>query len=357
MTKRAMYIRTEYRLALIFLMSSSFAGCQQAGYQAARLPQQLRADSLYPSRGMSLAQLPSSTYRSNTVYPGDVLTVSIASGLELGPVPEWQVRVSDQGYINVPLVGPVRIGGLPLETADETIRKSSIQQQVFRHPQVTVRLVQRESKRVTVIGEVDKPGTYDIPASGGQLAEALAAAGGFTKEAGTKIEVNDSRSRNSEVRHAGMQSQKGVDGTSAKRNNIIDLASGQVTQSTSIEDGAVVLVKKRKLDSASVMGLVNSPKTVDILPENEVRLLDAISLAGGRTLQFADKVTIVRVNPNNGKRIHINASVSEARKDSAANILLAPGDALSVDETPLTFVVGTLQNFVRFGFSTAVPGL
>jgi hypothetical protein len=36
---------------------------------------------------------------------------------------------------------------------------------------------------------------------------------------------------------------------------------------------------------------------------------------------------------------------------------LAPGDVVSVEETPLTFTVGTIQSFVRFGFSSAIPGL
>ena len=47
----------------------------------------------------------------------------------------------------------------------------------------------------------------------------------------------------------------------------------------------------------------------------------------------------------------------EAKRGGAANLLLAPGDVVSVEETPLTFTVSTIQNFIRFGFSAAIPGL
>ncbi len=355
MTTRVRYIHATSRLALL-LSIVSFVGCQHGQYQAVSLPHHLRAAQLYPSESMNLAQLPSSNYRSNMVYPGDVLTVSVATGLETGPIPQYHARVSERGLITLPLVGAVRVGGMPLETADEAIRNTSIQQGVYKHPQVTVQLAQRQTKRVTVIGEVDKPGTYNIPASGGQLAEALAAAGGFTKEAGTKVEVNDTRSRANAIRQASHNDGQLAGGEMPQSNNIIDLASATSVRDTSVEDGAVVLVKKRELESASVLGLVRSPKQVEIVPEKEIRLLDALSLAGGRTLQFADKVTVIRQHPKTGQRIEIGASVSQAKKNATANILLAPGDVISVDETPVTFIVGTLQNFVRFGFSSAIPG-
>jgi hypothetical protein len=37
-------------------------------------------------------------------------------------------------------------------------------------------------------------------------------------------------------------------------------------------------------------------------------------------------------------------------------LLLAAGDVVSIEETPLTFTVGTIQSFVRFGFTSAIPG-
>jgi polysaccharide biosynthesis/export protein len=53
----------------------------------------------------------------------------------------------------------------------------------------------------------------------------------------------------------------------------------------------------------------------------------------------------------------IECSIRAAKRGGNANLVLAPGDVVSVEETPLTFTVGTIQNFVRFGFSSAIPGI
>ena len=48
--------------------------------------------------------------------------------------------------------------------------------------------------------------------------------------------------------------------------------------------------------------------------------------------------------------------VRKANKNGLANLKLAPGDVVNVDETPTTFMVQTLKDFVRFGFSSGLPG-
>ena len=79
-------------------------------------------------------------------------------------------------------------------------------------------------------------------------------------------------------------------------------------------------------------------------------------MAGGRKLSIADKVHVIRQVPNQQEPVVINASVSSAKRDTSSNIRLAAGDVISVEETPTTFVVGTIREFIRFGFSSSIPG-
>ena len=51
----------------------------------------------------------------------------------------------------------------------------------------------------------------------------------------------------------------------------------------------------------------------------------------------------------------IEASIRDAKGDGASNLRIAAGDVISVEETPLTFALGTIQTFFRFGFSAALP--
>jgi polysaccharide export outer membrane protein len=124
-----------------------------------------------------------------------------------------------------------------------------------------------------------------------------------------------------------------------------------------LEDGATVMVMKKPTRFIQVIGLVRASNRFEMRNDQEMRLLDAIALAGGCSLSIADKIYIIRQVPNRADPALIETSIKEAKRDGAANILLAAGDVVSVEETPVTFVVGTIRDFVGFGFSAPIPGL
>lgn len=90
--------------------------------------------------------------------------------------------------------------------------------------------------------------------------------------------------------------------------------------------------------------------------DRDMRLLDGISMAKGRRIEIADKVHVVRTDPNTKQSVTIVASYREAKRNNDANIRLAAGDVISVEETPVTFTVDMLQSFIRFGFTAGLPG-
>ncbi len=124
-----------------------------------------------------------------------------------------------------------------------------------------------------------------------------------------------------------------------------------------VADGSTVMVMKRTKRYVHVIGLVRKPDQFEMPEDQELRLLDAIAKANGRTLEIADKVRVTRIVPNRPEPVVIEASVSEAKRSAGSNIRLAPGDIVSVEETPVTMVVGTIRDFVRFGFTAGIPGL
>lgn len=90
-------------------------------------------------------------------------------------------------------------------------------------------------------------------------------------------------------------------------------------------------------------------------PDEPTRLIDAIAMANGRTLEIADSVRVIRPT-GQGPKV-IEASFADAKAGGRSNILLGPGDIVSVEETPSTFVVGIMKDFMRIGFSAGIPGL
>jgi hypothetical protein len=53
----------------------------------------------------------------------------------------------------------------------------------------------------------------------------------------------------------------------------------------------------------------------------------------------------------------IAVSVKRAKRLGKENLVLAPGDIVVVEETPITMAVETVRGFIRFGFNSAIPGL
>ena len=353
--------------ALLALQLLGGIGCSRTMYTAKSLPDRFAAPPVVPKDAVDLSRLAGPPARNDVVQPGDQVEVSIATGIEEADPPIWPLRVSRYGAVDVPIVGPVVVAGMTFTDAEQAIRSTSIQRAKFVSPNVSLGLTKRHANLVTVLGAVNKPGSYEIPAASSDILSALVAAEGLSEDAGTILDVwhppratpnMDQNQHPAAVAQLTSHGTSGGDFTQGRLVRIdITQAALQGRDENRIEDGSVVKVLPRPTRSIKVIGLVHKPDEYEIAFDEEVRVLDALAKAGGRTMQVADRVRIIRQSPGSNQLITIGASVREAKRNGNANIVLAPGDVLSIEETPLTFTVETLRNFVRFGFSTAVPGL
>lgn len=94
-------------------------------------------------------------------------------------------RLSAEGNLNLPLLGPVKLGGLTTAQAAARITEL-LRRDYLVNPRVGVSLVAYARRRFTVLGQINRPGAYDMPedaaARGGiDLLEAVAIAGGYTR--------------------------------------------------------------------------------------------------------------------------------------------------------------------------------
>lgn len=338
----------------VLVLAAVGSGCQEKMYKAGKLPLEFTAAHTTSSHKVDLSRLARTSAQTEVIYPGDVIQITIATGAEEKTPDSWPLRVGDNGEVNVPLVGPLRVAGLLLTDAEQTIRHESIARKVFRDPHVSVWLKDRKSISVTVVGAVNKPGTYDLPAANNDLLHSLVAAGGLTDKASTIVEIR------SLPNYPGAQaSYNETRPNTAQGGEVqIDLltASQGLMPDYRIADGSVIMVREQDPRTVQVIGLVRKPDQFEIKPDKELHLLDVIALANGRTLEFADKVHIIRQLNGMQEPIVIAASVKAAKRGGPDNLLLAAGDVVSVEETPLTFTYSTINNFLRFGFTSAIPG-
>jgi polysaccharide export outer membrane protein len=113
-----------------------------------------------------------------------------------------------------------------------------------------------------------------------------------------------------------------------------------------LRDGDVIHVAKRTLPPVYVIGLVRKPGEFQFPPNQELRVLDALALAGGVSNPAAEDVLLIRHPPGTKEPVRIAVSIQGA-KNGRDNLALAPGDTVSVEQTPVTVVIDTIQTFFR----------
>lgn len=119
--------------------------------------------------------------RNYLLSPNDLVLVKVYRQDDL----ESRVRISADGTATFPLVGAIQLGGKTVEEATAFVR-GKLEADYLVNPQVTMTILEYAKRRFTVLGQVQKPGTYEIPSEESvSFLQAVAMAGGFTRLANT----------------------------------------------------------------------------------------------------------------------------------------------------------------------------
>jgi polysaccharide export outer membrane protein len=118
---------------------------------------------------------PPKGFHDSAVGPGDVFEVQVFGEKDL----TGTYRVQGDGSILYPLIGKVKVSGLtPPAIAHQIARR--LRRGFLRNPQVTVFVKEYNSKKITVFGQVQKPGIY-LYKDNMTIIQAITTAGGFTE--------------------------------------------------------------------------------------------------------------------------------------------------------------------------------
>lgn len=334
------------------------SGCATSAHTAATLPAQMQAPPPLSAQQIDLSQIATAPVRSDSLHPGDAVRVTLATGVEVRGALEWDVRVSDSGELNLPIIGSVGVGGLTTTEAAQRITQEAIGRGKYISPKITVAIEKPRSYQVRVVGAVNEPDTYELPASRSDLLTALTRAKGLAEDAAMTVEI-----RHPELPPATLEggvAQAGfADSPSRPQRvhvNLNELAQMSAEQ-LRLYDGSVVMVSRRSPRRVNVLGLVREPAAVEMPEGEDLYLLDVIARAKGTTNAFANNVRIARRVEGNPRPVVIEASLRDARQGGPSNLRLAAGDVVTVEQTPLTMAVDTVTTFFRVGFSAALPGL
>jgi protein involved in polysaccharide export with SLBB domain len=124
---------------------------------------------------------------STTVGAGDVFQVEIVGEKDLPK----DYQVASDGTIDFPYIHRMKVSGLEPQEIASLLRKQLMEQKILSDPSVIVSVKEYNSKRVTVLGQVQKPGSFPLT-PGLSLIQVISLAGGLNAIA-NKDRVNLTR--------------------------------------------------------------------------------------------------------------------------------------------------------------------
>lgn len=158
---------------------------EEQNYTLVPLSAKTIANYMKPEEAKLKASVTQSTIPDAKLMPGDVLTVMIADNAENGglfaPLAAGgttfdKVRIDAHGKISLPYVNNLKISGLSLTQAQESIKKSV--QSYTMDPQVYISLMSELGASVLVSGDVNKPGRFSTLQGPLTVLDAVNQAGG-----------------------------------------------------------------------------------------------------------------------------------------------------------------------------------
>ncbi len=260
-----------------------------------------------------LACPPRSPAQSETLLigPGDLLHLLVYDTPEM----EQHARVTDAGNIPFSFLGNVPVTGLTPEQAAALIEHRLVAAGVMVHPQVSVRVEAYATQNASVMGQVQKPGTYEIDTQR-KVVEVLALAGGLT----------DMADRHITIQRFGPGKQK-VDYYFSNTSSIA------FTDDPMVYPGDTVIVPKAAM--VYVLGDVSKPGGYLINTNNsKMTVLQAIALAGYANHTAAvGKSKLVRETPTGVQEISL--AVGAMQKGKQPDVALLPDDVVYI---PFSFM-------------------
>lgn len=204
---------------------------------------------------------------------GDIIKITVYGHQDL----ETVVRISGDGMINFPLLGRIRIAGMVSSQVSALIA-SRLSEGFIVDPQVSVFINEFRSQKAVIMGEVNRPGLYELKGATTFL-ELVSQAGGLSKDAGDTAIIKRKSPKNGAVE----------DVITIDLQTLVE--KGDYTLDIAIADGDSIFIVKAGL--FYVTGEVKKPDAYRFTEGTTV--LKAITMAGGFTEKAAPrKLRLIR---------------------------------------------------------------
>ena len=317
------------------------------------------------------------------IGPQDLLDINIFEAPELNRT----VRVSENGEVSLPLLGGIHVVRLTARELENTLAAKL--REFLKDPHVSVMVTAIESHPVSVIGEVNKPGVFQVRGSK-TLLEMLSMAQGLAPDAGDEVLVmrnagyNRGQDDGAQAARGGERDSKDTDGIKSRAGSGDSGNSGALqknaTASTEATNDAGTkqgqqsgdtiainlrhllnsrdprfnvpiyagdIVKVTRAGIVYVVGAVKKPGGFTVKGNEQMSLLKAIALAEGLSSTSSKGHTrIIRTDEGSGKRSEIPVELGKILDGKAPDMNLQAAD--------IVFVPSSMGKTVLFRSTDAV---
>jgi len=246
------------------------------------------------------------------ISEGDLLQITVFEAEDL----KTEARVGARGYLTLPLIGSIEVQGLTSREAEQKI-EDAYRAKYIRDPHVNIFVKEQFGSKITLLGELEKPGTYDYYGRQ-RLLDVLALAGGLSEKAGKTVQVR-----------------RTIDDSKPPETFLIDMdemvKDGRSELNIPIQGGDVIFVPEA--GTVYVDGAVARSGAYPI--KQNMTVQEAIVAAGGMSPAASDKVKLVRCT-DQGKRDVIQIDAGDI---GATGLNLKDRDIVFVETNPVKAAV------------------
>lgn len=285
-----------------------------------------------------------STSRPYLLGPGDLVEVIVFGPTDINR----NFQVDGDGNLNLPFLEPLYVKCRSEREVQKEITQAY--KRLINEPQVSLRLVERNSRQPASIFGAVRQSTRVPTAKTLRLNEVIAASGGFTEKAAGTIQILHTEPLM--CPDAGNESEGLPLNPSAIPFQVVRIADLQKGLTNPvIRSGDIVLVTEA--EPVYIMGSVTAPGM--IMLRDGLTLSRALGMVGGpRKEAKLSEVRIYRQKPGSQMQDTIKVNYAAIKKNESQDVFLQPYDVIDVSETGifegdgwLKLLVGALTGGLR----------
>lgn len=268
------------------------------------------------------------------VGPGDLVVVLVTGSPEISR----SSRVTSDGKLILPLLREaVAVNGLTPAQIAQAVSGELVKEKLLVEPIVSAAVLEYRSRRVSVVGAVKMPATFQAVGNL-RLLDAIARAQGFAPDAGPEVIVSFPEGKDAkQPLHVPIRAL---------------LAAKDPAQNILLRGGEEIRVPEAQ--KLFIVGNVKMPGSYPLSDPDGSSVLKALALSQGSLPFSAKRAYIYRLIADTGKRQEIPVELREIMHRKAPDVALQANDILYIPDNPRTrLTAGALDRMTGFGSSVA----